>query len=117
MLCGRSSPPYSPTVLLMTDLWLDGLDDGIRAYVEVLSANGVETFESCQGGAGHAAPEPMVRFHGQRGAGWQALQVALDHALPVSELRRYWYMQDGEPCGPYWEMTFAAIFPKESPDA
>ncbi len=28
--------------------------------VEVLRAAGVETFESCEGGAGHSYPEPTV---------------------------------------------------------
>jgi hypothetical protein len=32
------------------------LDPGIRRYVEVLNEAGVETFESCQGGEGHAYP-------------------------------------------------------------
>lgn len=89
------------------------LDPGIRHYVDVLDRNGVETFESCEGGEGHAFPDPAVRFHGQRSAGWRALQVALDHALPISELRRYWYMLDGEPCGPHWEITFSALAPPE----
>lgn len=93
------------------------VDSGVRPYVAILDRAGVETFESCQGGEGHCASKPMVRFHGQRGAGWQALQVALDHDLPVSELRRYWYMLDGEPCGPFWEMTFsrAADHSRETP--
>lgn len=38
------------------------LDDGIREIVIVLVKNGVETFESCEGGPGHAFPEATVRF-------------------------------------------------------
>lgn len=41
-----------------------GLDPGIRDAVVALRRGGVETFESCQGGAGHAYPEPTIRFFG-----------------------------------------------------
>ena len=82
------------------------LDPEIAAAVEVLRAKGVETFESCQGGPGHAYPEPTVRFHGQRSEGFRALAVAIQFRLPVSELRRVWPILDGEPTGPWWELTF-----------
>jgi hypothetical protein len=82
------------------------LDPGIKAYVETLAAENVETFESCEGGEGHSMPEPTVRFHGEQGAGFRALAVALEHGLPVADLRRYWSIIDGEPTGPYWELTF-----------
>ncbi len=82
------------------------LDVRIREVVRILFENGIETFESCDGGAGHAFFEPTVRFFGQRSAGFKALSVAMDHGLRVSELRRYYSLQDGEPVGPYWEMTF-----------
>lgn len=83
------------------------LDPGIRPAVELLVKAGVETFESCEGGPGHAYPEPTVRFHGGRYAGFRAFSVAMDHGLPVAELRRVWPICDGEPTGPWWEMTFA----------
>ena len=82
------------------------LDQGVARYVRILRENGVETYESCQGGEGHAYLEPTIRFHGQYGAGFQALQVAFDFALPVSSLRRAWQIIDGEPTGPHWEMVF-----------
>ena len=82
------------------------LDPGIKHYVETLAAAGIETFESCEGGEGHSMPEPTVRFHGQRGEGFRALAVALEHGLPVLDLRRYWAIIEGEPTGPYWELTF-----------
>lgn len=82
------------------------LDTGIAKAVHVLRAAGVETFESCQGGIGHSFPEPTVRFHGNVGAGYYALGVALTHALPVSELRRTWDIEDKCPTGPYWELVF-----------
>jgi hypothetical protein len=82
------------------------LDPEIKPYVEVLIAAGVETFESCQGGEGHSMPEPTVRFHGEKPDGFRALAIALENGLPVLDLRRYWSIVDGEPTGPYWEMTF-----------
>jgi hypothetical protein len=83
------------------------LDGGISAYVEALGAAGVETFESCEGGADHAYPEPTVRFHGGRGEGFRALAIALQHGFQVCSLRRTWPLVDGEPTGPWWELTFA----------
>jgi hypothetical protein len=82
------------------------LDKGIAAFVEILCKAGVETYESCQGGAGHSFPEPTVRFHGTEAAGWEALAVAMYHALPVYALRRVWQCRPDGPDGPFWEMTF-----------
>ena len=86
--------------------WLASLDEGIAAYVDLLDAGGIETFESCEGGEGHAFPDPTVRFYGERSEGFRALAVALECGLPVLELRRYWQVLEGEPSGPNWEMTF-----------
>jgi len=82
------------------------LDEGIRDFVIKLVANGVETFESCEGGPGHAFPKPTVRFEGQNSEGFRALSVALENGLPVSELRRVWGVIDNLAHGPWWEMTF-----------
>lgn len=86
------------------------LDAGIRRAVEILQAEGVETFESCQGGQGHAYPEPTIRFHGNRPEGFRALAVAVNHGLAVANLRRVWPIIDGEPTGPYWEITLKATY-------
>lgn len=82
------------------------LDPGIAPAVEALRAAGVETFESCDGGEGHAYPEPTVRFHGDRAEGLRALSVALRAGLPVYNLHRVWRIEDGEPTGPWWELVF-----------
>lgn len=82
------------------------MDPGIRDAVAILQKAGVETFESCEGGDGHAFVEPTVRFHGGREEGFRALASALASGLHVAELRRFWQVIDGEPSGPYWEMTF-----------
>ncbi len=82
------------------------IDPGIVPYVAVLRSEGIETFESCQGGPGHAYPDPTIRFHGERSEGFRALAVAMQSGLPVLELRRIWPVNDGEPTGPWWELTF-----------
>lgn len=87
------------------------IDAGIAYAVAVLRSGAVETFESCEGGAGHAFLEPTVRFYGTSAAGYHAVSVAMDYGLPVAELRRVWNLQDGELVGPNWEMTFFKICP------
>jgi len=85
------------------------LDKGIEPFVRALIEGGVETFESCEGGPGHAFHEPTVRFHGDRAEGFRALAVAQRRDLPVDALRRAWPVQDGEPTGPWWELTFSRV--------
>ena len=84
------------------------LDKGIERAVIILSEAGIETYESCEGGPGHAYPEPTVRFHGEYCEGFRALAVALQNNLSVSGLRRVWSIIDGESVGPTWELTFSA---------
>lgn len=90
------------------------LDQGIAAAVQVLRAAGVETFESCQGGNGHAYREPTVRFHGYREEGFRALAAAQLGGLRVAALRRVWDVIDGEPTGPHWEIVFTQETPPET---
>ena len=83
------------------------LDRGIERAVRLLQGAGVETFESCEGGAGHAFPEPTIRFYGTPEAGWRAVGICLSNGLPILSLRRVWYILDqNEPTGPDWEITF-----------
>jgi len=81
------------------------LDPGIVQAVKVLRSVGVETFESCEGGSGHAYPEPTVRFYGDQTEGFRALAAAMRGGLRVAELRRTWPVLDDEPTGPWWELT------------
>ena len=81
------------------------LDAGIAPFVRHLSTMGIETFESCEGGEGHAYPEPTVRFHGGKAEGYKAVSYALEAGFSVSELRRVWPLLDSELTGPYWEIT------------
>ncbi len=85
------------------------LDPGIARAVGVLMNAGIETFESCEGGAGHAYAEPTVRFAGERAEGFRALTAALEHGLRVTDLRRVWPVVDGEPTGPWWELVFHSV--------
>lgn len=82
------------------------LDKGIEREVMILWENGVETYESCEGGPGHSYPVPTVRFHGEQPEGFRALSVAMYHGLNVVDLKRGWSIERGEPTGPWWEMTF-----------
>ena len=96
-----------------------GIDPGIRQIVRILAENGVETCQSCaatgpfgegsgkRNGDAHSYPDPIVEFRGSPADGFHALHVAMAHGLPVAELRRVWSVQDGEPVGPHWAMTFA----------
>lgn len=86
--------------------WLPRLDPGIASYVDALRAAGIDTFESCEGGVGHAYPEPTIRFGGGNGVGFRALAVTLEEGLPVRALRRTWSVLDGEAVGPDWELSF-----------
>ena len=96
---------------------LRGLDPGIREAVWALRREGIETVQSCQGGAGHSFPEPTVRFDGERGEGFRALEIVLrSHVLdqigiPPRSLRRTWHLIDGEPVGPVWELTWWPLEP------
>ena len=91
------------------------LDLGIAHAVAILTAAGVETFESCEGGQGHTFPEPTVRFHGYRDEGFRALAIALQSGLRVSALRRIWDVIDGEPTGPHWEIVFTSAVSARTP--
>ena len=81
------------------------LDDKIKDAVSILYNEGIETFESCQGGKGHAYPDPTIRFHGNKSEGLKALHIALNNNLNVTTLRRVYDILDGELTGPYWEIT------------
>jgi len=82
------------------------IDRGIAYAVMLLSAAGIETYESCDGSEGHAFTEPTIRFYGGKAEGYRAAGIALQLGLPVAALRRFWSVIEGELTGPHWEMTF-----------
>lgn len=75
--------------------------------MKLLTDAGVETYESCEGGDGHAYSRPTVRFHGGPGEGWRAVAACRSHGLPVADLARVWDVIEGEPTGPYWQIVFS----------
>lgn len=82
------------------------LDRWIQYAVLVLWREGIRTYESCQGGKGHAFPEPTIRFEGTTRDARKAVRVAVSHGLPVHYLRRFWRVTDAALESPAWEMTF-----------
>jgi hypothetical protein len=114
---GSSRTPFrpDPTVIQNAkDLCFEPpLDEGIREFVITLIANGVETFESCEGGRGHCYAEPTIRFEGDSSEGLRALSVALAHGMPVKQLKRSWGVLEKMVHGPWWELVFYP--PKDSP--
>ena len=83
------------------------LDRGIEKTVRRFQACGIETCESCEGGEGHAYPEPTIAFYGTSEAGWRAVGICLTYGFPILSLRRVWNIERGnEPTGPHWEITF-----------
>jgi hypothetical protein len=82
------------------------LDPGIRRAVLVLRSAGIETFESCEGGSGHAFPDPTVKFHGGAWAGYRAFAVAMEHGLPVLRMQQVHGIANGQLEGPWWELVF-----------
>ena len=91
----------------MTDEKFDSpLDKDIEKAVLILRENGIETYESCQGGDGHAYTEPAIRFHGEYSEGFKAFSIAIQNGLPVAQLNRVYEYQDNELKGPWWELVF-----------
>ena len=85
------------------------IDPGIRRAVLLLRSAGVETLESCEGGEGHACPEPVVMFAGSRADGERAVQIARAAGLPVIYLREaYSVLPSGALTPPCWEMVFCS---------
>jgi len=92
------------------------LDPGIGAYVLALREGGVETFESCEGGKGHAFVEPTVRFFGPVAAGFKAYGIACERGLPVAALKLVYPVKENKLLtGPWWELTFDIRGESESP--
>lgn len=64
------------------------IDAGILPAVEILNNNGFETFESCEGGEGHAYFEPTVRFFGTEFDLIRAYEVCIANGLNVIQVNR-----------------------------
>jgi hypothetical protein len=82
------------------------VDIGIVRAVRILRTGGILTFESCEGGEGHAFAEPTIKFGGTPEAGWQGIGRLLTYGLPVRRFSQSWSFDFGVPTGPDWEVTF-----------
>ena len=84
----------------------DDIDDGIMGAVKMLRSAGIETFESCQGGPGHAHHHPVIWFTGDAQEGFRAEQIATEAGYQVYHIAQFWYSRRGVRYGPYWEISF-----------
>ena len=82
------------------------LDEGIAHAVHALRQEGIETIESCEGGAQHPFSEPTIRIVGGSGEGFRAYGVAVRASLKPRSIARIWTVDDGELTGPYWDIIF-----------
>jgi hypothetical protein len=95
--------------------FFDSLDPGIAMAVAILNWYEIETCQSCQGGPGHSYPEPTVDFLGDIDAGMRALGIATMYGLPVTELRRKWAVEHGQPVELVWQLVFRPDKPHKCP--
>jgi len=72
----------------ITGIDIDNLDDIIRPAVKIMLEHGFYTFESCQGGEGHAFTEPTIRFEGTEFDLIIAYELCTHYKLNVSCVRR-----------------------------
>ena len=88
------------------------MDAGIRFAVRVLHAAGIDTCQSCQGGAGHPYSEPTVEMvAGADGAeGFAALAALSAYGLAVAEVAQIWHVKNGLPYEKLWRITFTKSF-------
>ncbi len=73
---------------------LKRLDKGIKQAVIILNNHRFDTYESCQGGKGHAYPEPTIRFHGTEFDLIKAYEVCKAYGLNVFEVKRVYGKED-----------------------
>lgn len=95
--------------MIWQDAEYQGLDKGIRFAVRVLHAAGIETCQSCQGGAGHAYDRPTIDLTagGDDSKGFEALAALRDYGLPVTEVAIVWNIQNGHPYEKLWRIVFS----------
>jgi hypothetical protein len=96
----------------------DTVDSLILPAVKILTDHGFKTFESCQGGEGHAFLEPTVRFEGDEFDLIRACEICRFYGLAVCEGRRIFrrtpiYRDDNTPnvrlIGETWDKPFNEI--------
>jgi len=85
-----------------------GIDAGVRFAVKVLHAQGIDTCQSCQGGKGHAYPEPSIEMvcGSDDARGFAALSALNAYGLPVQDIAIIWKIHNGMPYEKLWRITF-----------
>jgi len=102
---------------MMPDAWYADLDPGIRFAVRVLhAAGGIETSQSCEGGVGHAYPDPTIDLVDDEGAGLRAVAALTVYGLDVWTLSRVWPIRHGMPCDVLWRVTLRRAWPERADD-
>lgn len=107
---------------VMPDAWYTGgaddhrLDVGIRFAVRVLHAAGISTSQSCEGGAGHAYPEPTIDLEAEDGEGLRAVAALEAYGLEVHELSRVWGIRHGMPYQVVWRVVLRRAHPERADD-
>lgn len=91
----------------MTGCDYPSLDPKIAFPVQVLRENGIDTFESCQGGDGHCFKYPSIRFFGDKTEGYKAFDILAKHGFIVCYLQRYWSITNNEIGAPYWQLELS----------
>jgi hypothetical protein len=94
------------------------IDALILPAVKILNEHGFKTFESCQGGNGHAFLEPTIRFEGSEFDLIRAYEICELYGLPALEVRRVFrktpvHTEDNTPnvrqIGEAWDKPFNEI--------
>jgi len=99
--------------LVATDEWYaDKVDAGVRYPVRVLHAHGIETAQSCQGGAGHAYHEPTIDLpaQGSDALGFAALAALRDNGVDVLDVALVWSVVGGLPHQKLWRVQLRATY-------
>jgi hypothetical protein len=93
---------------LRTTIDWEQIDIGILPAVEILRKNGIDTFESCEGGEGHSFPEPTVRFWGNEIDCIRAYDICQYYRLNVSCTRKVF---EKEAIDPYRKGEYIDLYP------
>jgi hypothetical protein len=103
---------------MMPEAWYAQIDRGVRFAVRVLhAAGGMETCQSCEGGAGHAYSEPsidLVAEGGHDATGFRALAALTAYGLDVHDVAIIWTCQHGLPYQRIWRVTLRATYPERA---
>jgi hypothetical protein len=95
--------------MMMPEAWYAKLDAGIRFPVRVLHAAGIETCQSCEGGAGHAYAGPSIDMvaGADDANGFAALRALEAYHLHVETLAIVWSVRNALPYEKLWRVVLS----------